>query len=61
MEKTGDLYQKLTDMCKAKNLSLREACKRAGVNYITVTKWKDSTPSTVKTVDKLIEVINSHK
>ena len=54
-----DLFRSLKSRAATKGLSLRAACKQAGVSYSTVSKWKRTLPSGIEILRKLEAVINS--
>lgn len=53
------IYDEIKQIARDKNMSVRELCRRADVNYRTVAKWKQSEPTAFEVLRKIKSVENN--
>lgn len=51
-------YEEIKQMCVEKGISMRQACKWAGVDQSVLNRWKNETPKSIDTFNRLKETIN---
>ena len=54
-----NVYDKIKTLAKNKNMSISKLCRLAGVNRMSLEKWKHKTPKTLEIYFSLMEVLNA--
>lgn len=60
MSNNVTIFQILKARCAQKGTNLSAICRAAGVHRQTVERWKDKTPKTLTTLEKLENAIENY-